>query len=753
MHTIQSYSINNKHYQFIRCVSRFFSVYVIVLFWLSIDNVRCESVNTAIADKLSQLIQQAANNQVVSHTLNNDIQVLPHQNSDERTLLSADHIAHIDISSTLLDQYVARQNKLYDELSSSASGASGRYLIYRDVGCGDIVGMGNRVNGFISALILAYVTDRIFLLDERLTDGTYQCAQPCHRCHTISSMINTDKININWNYPAPGMSNELDAVSTIDAWIEWKNSRQFYQSYTYTLNNNQPFRTTVINLRHELFESAATQFISCTDFNSDYMKSINALVMYSTQAYSHLLLSNPYHRNTILSHFGVNVYRRFSQYFMPHPATRIESTIHSTMKRMSDDGCRKPIGVHIRRHGGKEFLNDAGQSTIFNCAHWAVMEYSYHDLQTESISELINPSSVSTDSCIFISSDSVETRQSAKRDMSVYGVNVYWLDDTDIEVDAANVESQDNAVIDWFILRQCVDRVITAGSSFGLSAAYGSLQGTTQPLTTIQASQDKWFTGAVCVRYPAVGPISNPLLADGNGIQPFDLVTNHATPWKCISITDLGHTELLTDSHQPVSAYAISVHALYLPPQWWYTDIISRYIWPILLCITFSIALILRFVRGHFKLSWPLRRLSRVQERMSKISPAPTPNTRAQIRRTRSNSFQLVKSDSIEDMDKLNNNISFGRRRSGRLSNATEQYLYQLPRDNNNTTQLPVWPLSPSRGPTSPYLRGATSPRRSSTEARINNTHEHGYNTNTTNNSHHVQFNLANLHNRNQSYH
>jgi hypothetical protein len=42
-----------------------------------------------------------------------------------------------------------------------------KYLIYRDIGCEDIVGIGNRINGFVSSLLLAILTNRIFLIDSR----------------------------------------------------------------------------------------------------------------------------------------------------------------------------------------------------------------------------------------------------------------------------------------------------------------------------------------------------------------------------------------------------------------------------------------------------------------------------------------------------------------------------------------------------------------------------------------------------------
>lgn len=265
-----------------------------------------------------------------------------------------------------------------------------KYLIFRDVGCEDVVGFGNRFQGFVSALALAWLTGvcfntqwcvcsaacvcagRVFLLDERLQDGSV-CS--CPRCQPLSTLL--DAPSIDWDYKTFDPHNVFSARVPARARVERLES---------SLGSSL-----LINYREEKSEDAAIDFLLCKDLAA---LDVTNLIFYGSYSFVHLLAANPFVGERLTNTFGAQAYQFFAQEFLSSPHPRIKPRIEAVWSQISKLGCKQTIGVHVRREKYHEFLDDEGQDMVFRCARWMSLEYGADDVNT----------------CVFLASDTADTR-------------------------------------------------------------------------------------------------------------------------------------------------------------------------------------------------------------------------------------------------------------------------------------------------------------------------------------------------------
>jgi hypothetical protein len=259
----------------------------------------------------------------------------------------------------LFTSYTLHHQRIVNNSYKLENGSPAAMLIFRDPGCGDIVGMGNRLNGLISTMVLAMLTNRILLIDERLQDGSYQCPSLCTRCHQLSMVF--DDPPIDWRYQ------KYDPLISIEPWIDWEDAGTAVVTQT---GSDGIGDVLAVTYRLDIVEEDSIKWFICTNFAALPQRN---LVIYATQSFAHLLAANPYVGHQALSSYGTDAFAAAAEYFIPDPHPRLAlqlDTFQKSMRASNGQPCTSIIGIHVRRQRGLEFLDEDGEAMLFRCATW-----------------------------------------------------------------------------------------------------------------------------------------------------------------------------------------------------------------------------------------------------------------------------------------------------------------------------------------------------------------------------------------------
>jgi len=271
----------------------------------------------------------------------------------------------------------------------------------------------------------------------------------------------------------------------IPAWEDWEKHGHFSHHYPSQSLSASMGAALVLNFRLSQFEKDNINYLTCTDF----LKELNDtpyFVIYSSQSFTHLLAANPFCGTKLLNTFGSDSFGFFLDYFYHAPHNRLKDRIDNTWKTWMDTfKCKHTIGMHVRRHGDEEFLTDNGVSLMFKCSQWLSLSYGMNN------------------TCLFLASDSSNTKYMA----NIAPIKLLSIDDLPKEVDAKTSLGQDATILDWFLLRRCNDFILTAGSSYGVTAA-ASRRIPPVLVTNVDSGGRR---GPFCVRQTVSFPFANAL--------------------------------------------------------------------------------------------------------------------------------------------------------------------------------------------------------------------------------------------------
>lgn len=303
-------------------------------------------------------------------------------------------------------------------------------------------GLGNQMQTFTSALLLAILTDRGILVD-----------WPAVKAHDIKYAGNNES--------------ELAALPHVDALFR---SPGFEWDF-WSVKDRIPAHLTKQNIAmvevSNRYPNVLEMFM-CKDINKDLPSRL--LLMKAWDNYIPLLMLNPHYSHRVLQEFGIAPFQPLSNYIL-QPTKSIQQRADEF--RQQHFAGKYVIGIQMRSF----FMHQSQLMAFWQCAKLlAHLHASRSDVPV----------------VFFLATDTMAARRVARRvfkDLLVH---------TDVDISRASTEGVEGALIDLVLLEHCDQLVNTAGSSFGRVASARS--GRTAHVITASDTCVKQIVTEPCTR-------------------------------------------------------------------------------------------------------------------------------------------------------------------------------------------------------------------------------------------------------------